>query len=161
VAVTEALHHFIGHAQPTPLHPARYLAATAAHITYMLRDTGEDSASGYFNVPREVLEEKHISPQDVTSDAYRAWVRTRWQARQLFQRGGGILGHRRKRRRCRAAGLAYVARFTGLLDTIERSGLCPPSCVSGAQGLVLPAGSAGGGPVRPPRPAAGRARLGC
>ncbi|MGA8393069.1 MAG: hypothetical protein WB775_13160, partial [Burkholderiaceae bacterium] len=40
-AVTEALHTFIGHNQDTPRDETRYLAATAAHITHMLRDTFE------------------------------------------------------------------------------------------------------------------------
>ncbi|MGP2478123.1 hypothetical protein, partial [Listeria monocytogenes] len=41
VAVTEALHYFIGHDQPPPPSAERYLAVTAAHIVHMLRDTYE------------------------------------------------------------------------------------------------------------------------
>src|SRR5262249_5244598 len=55
VAVTEALHYFIGHNDPAPLCHERYLAATGAHIVHMLRDTFEDAEAGYFNIPSEVL----------------------------------------------------------------------------------------------------------
>ena len=69
VAVTEALHYFIGHDCFTPHDEARYLAVSAAHITHMLRDTYADMRAGYFNIPREVLEANHIGPQDVLSPA--------------------------------------------------------------------------------------------
>jgi hypothetical protein len=56
IAVTDALHYFIGHASAPPCSESRYFPAMAAHITHMLRDTVEDTALGYFNVPRELLE---------------------------------------------------------------------------------------------------------
>jgi phytoene/squalene synthetase len=62
IAVTEALLYFIGHGQPTPQNRARYLAATGAHITHMLRDTLEDLQEGYFNIPCEYLAEKGMGP---------------------------------------------------------------------------------------------------
>ena len=55
-AVTEAMHHFIGHGCKSPQDQTRYLAVRAAHITHMLRDTLDDIEAGYFNIPREVVE---------------------------------------------------------------------------------------------------------
>ena len=54
-AVTEAMHYFIGHDCASPRTKARYVAVTAAHIVHMLRDTHEDCAAGYVNIPREYL----------------------------------------------------------------------------------------------------------
>jgi phytoene/squalene synthetase len=119
-AVTEAMHYFIGHNCPSPHDETRYLAVTAAHITHMLRDTLEDNRIGYYNIPEEVLRLNHISPQDVESDAYRTWVKSRVQlARDQFQAGRNYL-KRVANPRCRLTGYAYTARFDWLLDTIER-----------------------------------------
>jgi len=121
-AVTEAMHYFIGHHSPSPRSEARYLAVTAAHITHMLRDTFEDVAAGYYNIPREYLESHTIAPQDVESEAYRAWVKSRVQlARAYFKAGQGYLAQV-ENPRCRLAGYAYIARFEGVLDAIEREG---------------------------------------
>ncbi len=120
IAVTEAMHYFIGHCCYSPENEARYLAVTAAHITHMLRDTHEDTQAGYFNIPREVLEENHITPQDVKSDAYCAWVQSRvLLARTYFKAGRDYL-NRVENPRCRLAGLAYTTRFECVLDSIER-----------------------------------------
>jgi len=121
-AVMEAIHYFIGHDGFAPHDETRYLAVSAAHITHMLRDTFDDAKLGYFNIPREVLEENHIGPQDVQSDAYRAWVKSRVQlAREYFQAGKGYFAQV-ENPRCRLACFAYIARFEWLLDTIEREG---------------------------------------
>ncbi len=121
-AVTEALHYFIGHCCFSPTGPTRYLAVTAAHITHMLRDTCEDTAAGYYNVPREVLERHGIEPQALDSDAYRAWVAERVAlARSYFDTGRQYLAQV-ENLRCRMAGFAYIARFEGVLNTIERDG---------------------------------------
>ena len=121
-AVTEAMHYFIGNGAFAPQDETRYLAATAAHITHMLRDTLDDVQAGYYNIPREVLEANHIGPQDVHSEAYRAWVKSRVKlAREYFEAGRGYLA-RVQNLRCRLAGFAYTARFEWLLDTIEREG---------------------------------------
>lgn len=118
-AVTEAMHYFIGHCCYSPHDEARYLAVSAAHITHMLRDTWDDLQAGYFNIPAEILEARQITPQDITSPAYCAWVRERVQlARACFQVGKTYLS-RVQSWRCRLAGLAYTARFERLLDTIE------------------------------------------
>ena len=121
-AVTEAMHYFIGHCCYSPQNEARYLAVTAAHITHMLRDTFDDIQAGYFNIPREVLDANHITPQDIQSDAYRSWVRSRVRlARTYFNTGREYL-NQVENPRCRLAGLAYTARFECVLDLIERDG---------------------------------------
>jgi phytoene/squalene synthetase len=118
-AVTENLHYFIGHGQFAPRDETRYLAVSAAHIAHMLRDTYSDLNAGYYNIPCEVLEAHRIGPQDVNSDAYRAWVKSRVQlARDYFKAGKSYLA-RVQSLRCRLAGFAYVARFERLLDTIQ------------------------------------------
>jgi phytoene/squalene synthetase len=123
-AVTEAMHYFIGHCCTSPHNEARYLAVSAAHITHMLRDTYDDIQAGYFNIPREVLDANHITPQDVGSDAYRAWVRSRVQLARVYFKAGRDYMSRVANLRCRLAGFAYIARFEWLLDTIEKEAYC-------------------------------------
>ncbi len=119
-AVTEAMHYFIGHDRYSPHNEARYLAVSGAHIAHMLRDAYEDVHVGYYNIPREVLQEAHIQPHDIQSKAYRAWVLSRVQlARQYLQAGKAYIADVEEAR-CRLAGFAYVARFEWLLDTLER-----------------------------------------
>ena len=119
-AVTEAMHYFIGHCCSSPNDETRYLAVSGAHITHMLRDTFDDVQTGYYNIPREVLEANNIQPQEIQSKAYCDWVRSRVNlARKYFQAGKGYLA-RVQNPRCRLAGFAYTARFEWLLDTIER-----------------------------------------
>jgi phytoene/squalene synthetase len=119
-AVTDNLHHFIGHAEYAPRDETRYLAVSAAHITHMLRDTYDDLQAGYYNVPCEMLKSNRIGVQDVGSDAYRNWVKSRVQlAREYFKAGKDYFA-RVENPRCRLACFAYIARFEWLLDTIER-----------------------------------------
>jgi hypothetical protein len=119
-AVMEAIHHFIGHDDFAPHDETRYLAVAGAHITHMLRDTFDDARLGYYNIAHEILETNHITLQDVQSDAYRAWVRSRLQlAREYFMAGKNYFA-RVENPRCRLACFAYIARFEWLLDTIER-----------------------------------------
>ena len=120
VAVTEAMHYFIGHCCTSPRSEDRYLAVTGAHITHMLRDTLDDNAVGYFNIPQEFLTANNISPLDVKSDPYRAWVRSRVQlARDYFKSGRRYMAQV-ENFRCRLAGYTYIARFEAVLDSIER-----------------------------------------
>lgn len=122
VAVTDALQFFIGHEHAPPPSEPRYLAAAGAHVTHMLRDTFEDVAAGYFNVPRELLEATEIDACDVASAPYRDWVRSRVRlARGYFTAGARYLDQTPSLR-CRLAGYAYMARFVGILDAIEREG---------------------------------------
>lgn len=120
VAVTEALHYFIGHGQPTAQIKTRYLAVSAAHITHMLRDTVEDTEAGYFNIPTEYVERFRIDPCAWDSPAYRAWVKSRVELAWHYFRDGRMYLARVKSLRCRLAGYAYIARFTGVLAAIER-----------------------------------------
>jgi phytoene/squalene synthetase len=121
VAVTEAMHYFIGHCCASPRNESRYLAVTAAHIVHMLRDAHEDTAEGYINIPREFLETHAISASEIDSAAYRKWVKSRVQlARNHFQVGANYLAQVQNPR-CRLAGYAYTARFTRFLDAIEKN----------------------------------------
>jgi phytoene/squalene synthetase len=124
IAVTEAMHYFIGHNCTSPQDETRYLAVTGAHITHMLRDTFDDLQAGYFNIPREVLESNHVAPQDVRSNAFRTWVRSRVELARLCFKAGKKYMNRVESRRCRLAGFAYMARFEWLLNTIENEGYC-------------------------------------
>lgn len=119
MAVTEALHYFIGHGSSSPQGAARYLAAEGAHITHMLRDTVEDNELGYYNIPLEYVKAHAMSPLDIDSRPYRKWVRSRVQlARSYFLTGRAYLS-RVQSLRCRLAGYAYIARFETVLDFIE------------------------------------------
>jgi phytoene/squalene synthetase len=123
-AVTEALYYFIGHDDPSPRHEARYHAVTAAHITHMLRDAVEDVQNGYFNIPREILVTRKISPKDITSQAYREWVCGRVQLARGYFKLGRECTAQVFNLRCRLAGYAYTARFEWMLDAIEREDYC-------------------------------------
>lgn len=120
VAVTEALHYFIGHDGASPHGKLRYLAVTGAHITHMLRDAVEDAEAGYYNIPREVVAAHGIAPWDVASKAYRDWVKESVQkARACFRAGREYLAQV-ENLRCRIAGYAYIRRFEVALNYIER-----------------------------------------
>lgn len=119
MAVTEALHYFIGHDCASPLGEARYQAVSAAHITHMLRDAVEDTENGYYNIPCEYLEEHCIDAADINHAAYQKWVESRVKlARKLFAGGRKNLA-KVESVRCRMAGYAYIARFEVVLDAIE------------------------------------------
>jgi phytoene/squalene synthetase len=122
VAVTEALHYFIGHDCASPHGEIRYMAVSGAHITHMLRDALEDLQAGYYNIPSEVIAANNIAPWDVESNAYRDWVNERvCKARACFRMGRAYLGQV-ENLRCRIAGYAYIHRFETVLDSIERAG---------------------------------------
>ncbi len=124
MAVTEAIYYFIGHADPSPRHAARYLAVSAAHIVHMLRDALEDVDAGYFNIPRELLALRGMSPREVTSDAYREWVCGRIQLARGYFKAARECTAQVRNWRCRLAGFAYTARFEWMLDTIEKDNYC-------------------------------------
>lgn len=122
MAVTEALHYFIGRDSSSPRDETRYQAATGAHIAHMLRDAVEDARIGYYNVPAEVIAAHGIAPGNVHSSSYRRWVKERVQiARACFRAGRNYLA-RVENLRCRIAGYAYIRRFEWILDCIEREG---------------------------------------
>jgi hypothetical protein len=121
VAVTEALHYFIGHNCASPHNEIRYMAVTGAHISHMLRDTLDDAKAGYYNIPSEVTAANRIDPWDVDSNAYRDWVKLRVRkARACFRIGRDYLANV-ENLRCRIAGYAYIHRFEAVLDQIERA----------------------------------------
>jgi len=120
VAVTEALHYFIGHNCASPQGEMRYVAVTGAHITHMLRDAVQDAKVGYYNIPREVVAVNRIAPWDVESNACRDWVKESVRkARACFRMGRDYLAQV-ENLRCRIAGYAYIHRFKVALDCIER-----------------------------------------
>lgn len=122
VAVTEALHHCIGHGTASPHDGTRYAAVTGAHVAHMLRDLVEDLDAGYVNVPAEVLDAGAASLDDLHSPAMRGWVRDRVElSRACFAVGRRYL-ERVEDPRCRLAGHAYTARFEWVLDAIEADG---------------------------------------
>src|SRR5262245_50016437 len=122
VAVTEALHYFIGHNCASPHGEIRYMAVSGAHITHMLRDALEDAQVGYYNIPSEVIAANGITPWDVESNAYRDWVKERvCKARACFRIGRDYLAQV-ENLRCRIAGYAYIHRFEAVLDSIARAG---------------------------------------
>lgn len=122
VAVTEALHHCIGHGAAAPDDETRYVAVSGAHVAHMLRDLREDLVAGYVNVPGDVLVGCALGPDEPDSPAFHAWVRDRVAtARSCFATGRGYLA-RLESGRCRLAGHAYIARFEWLLDVIEHDG---------------------------------------
>lgn len=121
-SVTDGIQYFIGNGHPYPAAEGHYLAATAAHIAHMLRDMVLDIKDGYINIPREYLEAHGISPQDVDSPPFRAWVRERAElARQYIREGKRYLDVLEVLR-CKIVGYWYCARFEGILDAIERDG---------------------------------------
>lgn len=122
VAVTEALHHCIGHGCGCPRDASRYVAVTGAHVAHMLRDLAEDAVAGYVNVPVDVVADAPRSLDDLHAPEVRDWVEDRVAlARACFATGRTYLA-RVENGRCRLAGHAYVARFEWVLDAIERDG---------------------------------------
>jgi phytoene/squalene synthetase len=119
-AVTDGILYFIRNGHPYPATNNRYLAATAAHITHMLRDMVEDVPEGFINIPREYLAAHDLNPKDVDHPAFRAWVRERVElARQYFREGQHYLDELDVLR-CKIASYWYCLRFEVVLDAIER-----------------------------------------
>jgi phytoene/squalene synthetase len=122
IAVTEALDYFLD-GRRSSRSPAKYLAASGAHIAHMLRDTREDIARGYFNIPLEVLRAGRIEPDQVDSQAYRAWAERRVALARRCLRLGRAYILRLDSFRLRMGLLGYALRFERLLDAIERNDL--------------------------------------
>lgn len=121
-SVTDGLQYFIGNGHPYPAGEHKYSAATAAHITHLLRDMLPDSRDGLINIPREYLEANNISYDQVHTEAYKSWVRDRvLLAREYFRHGKRYLD-RLGVLRTKIAGYWYCARFESVLDTIEKDG---------------------------------------
>jgi phytoene/squalene synthetase len=119
-AVTEAVYTFIGDQNSAPRTVERYKAADAAHIVHMLRDLHEDLESGYINIPIEVLDGEQVDPAIISSDRVCTWVRERVETARVYFTAGETYLSMIENPRCRTAGAWYAARFTGVLDAIER-----------------------------------------
>jgi len=135
-AVSDAMFYFIGHDDPLPGNKSFYMSVNAAHIVHMLRDTLDDNQLGYFNIPREYLQDHEISPFEIESRAYQEWVCSRVKlARKFFEQGAGSLAEI-KNVRCKMVGYAYTARFEWMLRTIERDNFCLRSEYKERKGLL-------------------------
>lgn len=121
-AVTEALHYFIGHKDRPDRIETRYQSVYGAHIAHMLRDAIEDTAVGYYNIPREYVEAHQLNLQDIDHPDYQAWVAGRVRLAQKYLKNGRNYIAQVKCLRCRLAGFAYTARFEWMLRVIERDG---------------------------------------
>jgi phytoene/squalene synthetase len=122
VSVTDGIQYFIGNGHPYPDGDRRLLAAEGAHIAHLLRDTVQDTADGYINIPADYLETHNIQAENVDRPPYRAWVRSRVeQARLNIEEGKRYLDELEVLR-CKIAGYWYCARFEGVLDRIEADG---------------------------------------
>ncbi len=118
-SVTDGIQYFVGKYHPYPTGKYHYLAATAAHITHMLRDMVSDVVDGYINIPREYLETHNLNPQDVSNPLFRAWVCERVeQARRYFREGKRYLDSLDVLR-CKIVAHWYCVRFEITLDAIE------------------------------------------
>jgi phytoene/squalene synthetase len=121
-SVTDGIQYFIGNGTPYPVTQHRCKGAMAAHVAHLLRDMLPDTADGFINIPREYLEAHRIGPEDINSDAFRAWVRDRVElAREYFRDGKRYLDQLEVLR-CKLVAHWYIARFEGVLDTIEHDG---------------------------------------
>jgi phytoene/squalene synthetase len=119
-SVTDGLLYFIGNGQQYPDSGNRYLASVGAHIAHLLRDMLPDIDAGFINIPREYMETHGITPGDISSPAFRAWVKERVDlARAYFEDGQKYLDQLNVLR-CKIVGYWYSARFMGVLDAIER-----------------------------------------
>lgn len=121
-AVTDAIECFIADDGGYPDTPARHLAATAAHVTHMLRDLVADLDEGYINVPLEYMAEHRFEVSDLACLPMRSWVMDRVElARRRFRVGKEYLDDLDDLR-SKLAGYWYCARFEIVLDAIERDG---------------------------------------
>jgi phytoene/squalene synthetase len=121
-SVTDGIQYFVGNRCFYPETPYHYQAATAAHITHMLRDMVQDIEEGYINIPQEILEEQGIDPGDLNNLHFRTWVQARVELARVYFNAGkryldelGVL-------RCKIAGYWYSTRFEVILDAIEQDG---------------------------------------
>jgi phytoene/squalene synthetase len=119
-AVVDHLQYFICHDYLYPITNGRYTAAIGAHVAHMLRDMVPDISNGYINIPREYLEAHGITPQDIHTPPFRAWVKDRVAlARQMFDEGKQYL-NTLGALRYKIVAFWYCTRFDGLLNAIER-----------------------------------------
>ncbi len=118
-SVTDGIQYFIGNGAIYPEGDNRYLAATAAHITHMLRDMVQDVAEGFINIPGEYLEEHDLKPGGTSNPIFKTWVRAQVElARRYFLEGKEYLDELNVLR-CKIVAYWYCARFERVLDMIQ------------------------------------------
>ena len=128
-AVTDAIQYFIGNRHAYAESQCRYLAATAAHVTHMLRDMTEDLSEGFVNIPEEWLADhgfgcdtQDVSPSILDDPDFRDWVQSQVAlARAYFREGKSYLDGLDVLR-CKIAAYWYCTRFECVLDAIESDG---------------------------------------
>lgn len=121
-SVTDGIQYFVGNGHPYPRLDDQYLAATAAHVTHLLRDMWIDIQAGFINIPAKILRRGKLEPEDFHHPDFQNWVRGRVElAHRLFVEGKRYLD-RLDILRCKIVGYWYCARFEGVLKTIERDG---------------------------------------
>lgn len=119
-SVTDGILYFVGNGFPYPTGENKYLAATAAHITHLLRDMVKDTEDDFINIPEDYLNAHGISPIDVHHPAYRDWVRVRVQEARTYFSDGKTYLDELEVLRAKVVGHWYCARFEAVLNTIER-----------------------------------------
>lgn len=119
-AVTDCLQYFIGNQKHYQTSKDQYKAATAAHITHMLRDLNKDVTNGYINLPKEYLTKSKLKPDDNDNPIYQRLIKERvLQARDYFKSGKQYLD-KLSVLRCKLAGYWYCFRFEQTLEKIEQ-----------------------------------------
>jgi phytoene/squalene synthetase len=122
IAVMDGLQYFIGNGFPYLKNPERSMAVQGAHITHMLRDMIEDIPNGIINIPIEAISEYGITLDNLNDESFQKWVADQTKkARQAFEDGRNYIAAIRVFR-CRLAGVWYLARFSCILNAIERDG---------------------------------------
>ena len=123
-SVIDGLQFFINNGHPYPKTEDRYYSAIAAHITHMLRDMVCDTKEGYINIPHEYLKAHGISPEDMDSPPFRAWVKSQVDlAREYFKVGKRYI-KQIDVLRYKIVCYWYCTRFDSILEAIERDGYC-------------------------------------
>jgi len=121
-AVTDGIQYFVCNGHPYRDSNKRYLAATAAHITHMLRDTKEDLLEGYYNFYNQGMEGQNMDQIGIMDGPDDDWVRYRVNlARRYFYEGKKYLDCL-DALRCKIVGHLYCLRFERILDIIEEDG---------------------------------------
>ena len=120
IAVTSGIEYFINSNYGYPSSSHRYDAGIAAHIAHMLRDYREDLNEGFFNIPKEYLKQKGVTPQDIDSADLRELVKIQVQrARTLLITGKAYIS-RLPVLRGKLAAYWYCCRFENILDRLEK-----------------------------------------
>jgi len=121
-AVTDGIQYFVCNGYPYRDSKNRYLAATAAHITHMLRDTKEDLKEGYYNYYAPEMEEQYLFKMEIMDGPDKDWIRSRVNLARRYFNDGKIYLDSLDALRCKIVGYLYCMRFERILDIIEEDG---------------------------------------